>query len=59
VRKGEDAFTGAIQAKRGLSKEALDQVYTPIENDINSEPPEEIAVSIVAELIQMREESIS
>jgi xanthine dehydrogenase accessory factor len=42
-----------------LSKEALDQVYAPIGIDINSETPEEIAVSIVAELIKVREESIS
>jgi xanthine/CO dehydrogenase XdhC/CoxF family maturation factor len=30
-----------------------------IGNDIHSEPPEEIAVNIKAELIQVREESIS
>jgi len=27
VRKGEVAFTGAIQVKRGSSKEVLDQTY--------------------------------
>jgi xanthine/CO dehydrogenase XdhC/CoxF family maturation factor len=42
-----------------LSKEALDQVYVTIGIEINSELLEEIAVSIVAELIQGREESIS
>jgi xanthine dehydrogenase accessory factor len=45
--------------KRGLSKEALDQVYVLIGIDVNSETPEEIAVSIVAELIKVRGESTS
>jgi xanthine dehydrogenase accessory factor len=45
--------------KRGSSKEVLDRVHAPIGIDINSETPEEIAVSIVAELIKVREESIS
>jgi xanthine dehydrogenase accessory factor len=45
--------------KRGLSKEALDQVYVLIGIDVNSETPEEIAVSIVAELIKVKGESLS
>jgi xanthine dehydrogenase accessory factor len=45
--------------KRGISKETLNRVYAPIGLDINSETPEEIAVSIVAELIKVRGESIS
>jgi len=40
--------------KKGVPKEALDRVYAPIGIDINSETPEEIAVSIVAELIKVR-----
>jgi xanthine dehydrogenase accessory factor len=59
VRKGEGVFTKAIQVKRGSSKEALDQIYAPIGNDINSELLEEIAVSIVAELIRVRGEPLS
>jgi xanthine dehydrogenase accessory factor len=42
--------------KKGISKEILDRVYAPIGIDINSETPEEIAVSIVAELIKVRGE---
>jgi xanthine dehydrogenase accessory factor len=40
--------------ENGIAKEALDRVYAPIGIDINSETPEEIAVSIVAELIKVR-----
>jgi xanthine dehydrogenase accessory factor len=43
--------------KKGISKEALNRVHAPIGLDINSETPEEIAVSIVAELIKVRGES--
>ncbi len=42
--------------ENGITKEALDRVYAPIGIDINSETPEEIAVSIVAELIKVRGE---
>ena len=44
--------------KKGISKEALKRVHAPIGLDINSETPEEIAVSIVAELIKVRGEHI-
>ena len=44
--------------QKGMTKETLDQVYAPIGIDINSETPEEIAVSIVAELIKVRGEFI-
>jgi xanthine dehydrogenase accessory factor len=43
--------------KKGISKEALNQVHAPIGLEINSETPEEIAVSIAAELIKVRGES--
>lgn len=43
--------------KKGFSKDALESVYAPIGIKINSETPEEIAVSIVAELIKVRGES--
>ena len=45
--------------EKGIAKETLGRVYAPIGMDINSETPEEIAVSIVAELIKVRGESIS
>ncbi|MCP4748006.1 MAG: XdhC family protein [Desulfobacteraceae bacterium] len=40
--------------QKGWSKTDLDRVYAPIGIDIGSETPEEIAVSIVAQLIQVR-----
>jgi xanthine dehydrogenase accessory factor len=45
--------------KKGVPKETLDRVHAPIGIDINSETPEEIGVSIVAELIKVRGEPIS
>lgn len=45
--------------EKGMAKETLDRVNAPIGIDINSETPEEIAVSIVAELIKVRGESLS
>ncbi len=42
--------------KKGIAKETLGWVHAPIGIDINSETPEEIAVSIVAELIKVRGE---
>jgi xanthine dehydrogenase accessory factor len=45
--------------KKGIPKETLDRVYAPIGIDIHSETPEEIAVSIVAELIRVRGEPLS
>jgi xanthine dehydrogenase accessory factor len=44
--------------RKGISKETLNRVYAPIGLDINSETPEEIAVSIVAELIKVRGEPL-
>lgn len=38
----------------GFSKDDLEKVYSPIGLDINAETPEEIAVSIVGELIKKR-----
>ena len=40
--------------KKEVPKEALDKVHAPIGLDIHSETPEEIAVSIVAQLIMER-----
>jgi len=41
-------------AKKGISQEELDKIHTPIGIDINAQTPEEIAVSIMAEIIQVR-----
>jgi xanthine dehydrogenase accessory factor len=41
---------------RGFKKERLEQVHSPIGINIGGETPEEIAVSIVAELIKVRSE---
>ena len=40
--------------KRRLTEEELDQVYAPIGIEIGSETPAEIAISIAAQLIQVR-----
>ena len=40
--------------KKGISQEELDKIHTPIGIDIKAQTPEEIAVSIVAEIIQVR-----
>jgi len=39
---------------RGISQEMLDKVYSPIGLEIHAETPEEVAVSILAELIKVR-----
>ncbi len=41
-------------ADEGISRELLDQVYTPIGLKINAQTPEEIAVAIMAEIIQVK-----
>ena len=41
-------------AREGYSREALGRVHTPIGIDIGAETPEEIAVSIIAEIISLR-----
>ena len=41
-------------AEEGYPVEALERVYTPIGFDIGAETPEEIAVSIIAEIIAVR-----
>jgi xanthine dehydrogenase accessory factor len=40
--------------QRGVSQETLDRVHAPIGLKINAETPEEIAVSIMAEIIQVK-----
>ncbi len=40
--------------KKGISKDLIKRVHAPIGLKIGAETPEEIAVSILAELIQVR-----
>jgi xanthine dehydrogenase accessory factor len=53
-RKRDLIYTQLIQA--GHTQEELDRIHAPIGLNINAETPEEIAVSIVAELIKVRGE---
>ncbi len=67
--KRSDGYIGMIGSKRkrekiyqalmeeGVSDERLKQVHSPIGMDIDAETPEEIAISIVAELIRVRASS--
>jgi xanthine dehydrogenase accessory factor len=60
------AFIGVIGSKRrwatarklmieqGVSEEKLNKVHSPIGLELNAETPEEIAVSILAEIIMLR-----
>jgi xanthine dehydrogenase accessory factor len=52
-RRKKEAIYEALTAK-GVTKERLGWVHSPIGLEIGGETPEEIAVSIVAELIQVR-----
>ena len=48
------AMTVKALKSAGVSEEKLEQVYSPIGLDIHAETPEEIAVSIMAEIILIR-----
>ena len=50
----KNAAVVKMLADEGLSKEYLDSIYKPIGLPIRAETPEEIAVSIAAELIAVR-----
>ena len=52
-RRKREAIYEALMAQ-GVKKEQLEKVHSPIGIDIGGETPEEIAVSIVAELISVR-----
>lgn len=66
--KSQARYTGMIGSRRkraivykklleeGFTQADLDRIYSPIGIDIQAETPEEIAVSIVAELIKVRAE---
>jgi xanthine dehydrogenase accessory factor len=51
-RKIKLTFESLIE--EGISAEDLSKVHSPIGLNIGAETPEEIAISIVAELIQVR-----
>jgi len=55
-RRKRDAIFEYLMSQ-GVKKERLEQVHSPIGINIGGETPEEIAVSIVAELIKVRSES--
>ena len=44
--------------KEGFSQEVLDQIHAPVGLPINSQTPEEIAISIAAEIIREKNRSI-
>ena len=48
------AFVLAMLGEKGIPKKRLDEVFTPIGIPIGSESPEEIALSIAAELVCVR-----
>lgn len=52
-RRKKGLVFAALEAQ-GIPRTALEQVHTPIGLDIQAQTPEEIAVSIAAELIQCR-----
>jgi xanthine dehydrogenase accessory factor len=52
-RKNKAVFTHLV-AKKGITKEQLARVHAPIGVAINAQTPEEIAVSILAEIIKVR-----
>ncbi|MGE4272393.1 MAG: XdhC family protein [Desulfitobacterium sp.] len=65
LKQPQTAYLGMIGSRRkvatimnnlkenGYSQEVLDRVYTPIGLDIGAQTPEEIAVSIIAEMIMV------
>ncbi|WP_074217343.1 XdhC family aldehyde oxidoreductase maturation factor [Halodesulfovibrio marinisediminis] len=54
--KKKRAATYAALMKKGFSKEALERVHCPIGVSISAETPEEIAISILAEVIAHKAE---
>jgi len=52
-KKKNDTIFSNLQSK-GVSKKLLESVHAPIGLEIHAETPEEIAVSIMAEIIKVR-----
>ena len=40
--------------EKGYTQEQLDKVYTPVGLDVSDERPEEIAISIMAEILMVK-----
>jgi xanthine dehydrogenase accessory factor len=56
-RKIKTSFT--YLKTKGITEEQLDKVHSPIGLPIGAETPEEIAVAIMAEIIQVRHQMAS
>lgn len=56
--RGKNAMLYEQLKKEGVTQEEIDAIYAPIGLSIKSETPEEIGVSITAEMIQVRAEII-
>ena len=52
-RRKRDKIYQALR-EEGFTQQDINRVYSPIGLDIGAETPEELAVSIVGELIQVR-----
>ncbi len=50
---GEDMFQ-LLEGEKGIRREKFERLHAPIGLDIGSQTPAEIAVSIMAEIIQVR-----
>lgn len=55
--RGRFALLKKQMAGDGFDRKALDEMHTPVGLSIHAETPEEIAVSIVAELIQIKNQT--
>lgn len=55
--RGRSALLKKQMAEDGFDRKALDEMHTPVGLSIYAETPEEIAVSIVAELIQIKNQT--
>ncbi|GAB4112074.1 MAG: XdhC/CoxI family protein [Candidatus Caldatribacteriota bacterium] len=55
-KKNETVFQHLRE--KGITEEELEKVYAPIGLDIGAQTPEEIAVSIMAEIIQVRRKEV-
>ena len=55
--RGRSALLKKQMAEDGFDRKALDEMHTPVGLSIHAETPEEMAVSIVAELIQIKNQT--
>lgn len=55
--RGRSALLKKQMAEDGFDRKALDEMHTPVGLSIHAETPEEIAVFIVAELIQIKNQT--